>query len=242
MKRSRTPQVLLILAAVALAGGAGGSFMQYTELSDKFEALRELKKNARDPKEIQTELDETTAKVQESKTEIMHLEKSIPAFAYVPTMLKELETFGKQNGIEVLGVRPIPKPDTKDKNKPNKQPYEEIAIEVKGRGQFASVQKFISALQKFPKIVGARAVSMQPKNDPGTAGPRNLDVTIELRAYLFPPAEGEKIDLSVAGSHVPPTNSEGKLDPAKAAAQAPAKPAEAAKPNGTPFATGGSNR
>ncbi len=194
MKRSRAPQLFLILAAVALAAGAGGTFLQYQELSEKWDKVAELKKSSRDPKEIQAELDKTGEELTKSRTDLDHLEKSVPAFAYVPTMLKELEQFGKTNQIEVLGVRPIPKQDAKDKKK-KKQAYEEIAIEVKGRGDFKSVQQFVTALQKFPKIVGVRSVSLQPKTDPAEAALKKLDVTIELRAYLFSPAAGEKIEL-----------------------------------------------
>lgn len=212
MKRSRAPQLFLILAAVALAAGAGGTFLQYQELSEKWEKVAELKKSSRDPKEIQADLDKTGIELTKSKTELDHLEKSVPAFAYVPTMLKELEQFGKLNSIEVLGVRPIPKQDPKDKKK-KKQAYEEIAIEVKGRGDFKSVQQFVTALHKFPKIVGVRSVSLQPKNDPTEAAAKKLDVTIELRAYLFAPAAGDKLEL--------PADMKG-ADPKSASAVAPA--------------------
>lgn len=199
MAKNKSPQLFFILSALTLAGGTGATILQYQGLNEKWDNLAELKKDTRDPKDIQAELDETSAKVAAAKTEIMHLEKSVPAFAYVPTMLKELELCGKENGIEVLGVRPIPKADPKPTNSDNKgtarkkDPYQELAIEVKGRGEFKAVQAFVTALEKFPKIVGARQISLQPKNDSENRGTRKLDATFELRAYLFPPDGGTRI-------------------------------------------------
>lgn len=227
MKRSRAPQLFLILAAVALAAGAGGTFLQYQELSDKWDKVAELKREARDPKDIQADLDKTREELVKSKTELEHLEKSVPAFAYIPTMLRELEQFGKQNGIEVLGVRPIPKPEPKDKKKKKREAYEEIAIEVKGRGDFKSSQQFVTALQKFPKIVGVRSVSLQPKSEPGEAVSRRLDMTIELRAYLFAPAAEEKIAFPADNKNSDPKSASvaPKANPAEAKLkpQSPAK-------------------
>jgi Tfp pilus assembly protein PilO len=213
MEKSRTPQFLFVLAGLTLAAGAGGAFWQYSDLSQQKEALAELRKEARDPKDIQTELEETGAKVLEAKTQIEHLERGVPEFAYVPTMLTELEAFGKQHGIAVLGVRPIPKQEVKSKDgkaKKKKEPYQEIAIEVKGRGPYKAVHSWITALEKFPKIVGVHAVSLQPKNDPHHTGPKLLDATIEIRAFLFPPGEGEKIVLPAVAA---PPASAAKPEP-----------------------------
>jgi len=226
IKRSKTPQVFFILAVLTLAAGAVGSFFQYQEISDQKQTFDELKKDTRDAKEIQAELEATNEKVETSKIELEHLEKAVPAFAYVPTLLRELEMFGKKNGIDVLGVRPIPKVETKDKNgKPKKKAYEELAIEVKGRGLYKNVQAFVAALEKFPKIVGARAVSLTPKNDPNETRGKLLDVTIELRTFLFLPAEGEEVDLSsLPGNKKDALNSEtSNANPVKAPAAATAR-------------------
>lgn len=223
IKRSKTPQVFFVLAALTLTAGAVGSFFQYQEISDQQEMVKELEKDARDTKDIQADLDLTNESVATSKVELNHLEKSVPAFAYVPTLLRELELFGKEHGIDVLGVRPIPKVEPKDKSgRPKKKAYEELAIEVKGRGLFKNVQAFVEALQKFPKIVGARAVSLTPKNEPGETKGKTLDVTIELRTFLFPPAEDELIDPSaLAGSPKPAVNSQ---NPSADSVKAPVAP------------------
>jgi Tfp pilus assembly protein PilO len=209
MSKSNSPQLFFVMAALALAAGTGATIFQYNDLNDKWDELAEIKKDARDPKDIQKELEDTSAKVSASKAELEHLERGVPEFAYVPTMLKELEVYGKQNGIEVLGIRPIPKAEVKSDGKTprrKKEAYTEIAIEVKGRGPFKAVQSFVGALQKFPKIVSARAVSLQPKEMPGMTGVKLLDATFELRAYLFTPKEGEKMEpASLPGSSEAPS-------------------------------------
>jgi hypothetical protein len=44
--------------------------------------------------------------------------------------------------------------------------------------------RWVNGLQQFPKIVAARSVALSPKADPDRGG-FPLDVTIELRAYVF---------------------------------------------------------
>lgn len=225
-KRSKTPQVFFVLAILTLAAGAIGSFFQYQEISDQQGTVKELQKDVRATKDIQAELDETNEQVSQSKVELEHLERGVPAFAYIPTLLKELELFGKENGIDVLGVRPIPKVEAKDKNgkAKKKKAYEEIAIEVKGRGLFKNVQAFIGALEKFPKIVGARAVSLTPKNEPGATKGKLLDVTIELRTFLFPPVEGEVLSTAkLPGAAKDPMSSGNRPEGAPSAAPATPK-------------------
>ena len=246
MSKGKSPQLFFILSALTLAGGTGATIFQYQGLNEKWDNLAELKKDTRDPKDIKAELDETSAKVASARAEIEHLEKSVPAFAYVPTMLKELEQCGKENGIEVLGVRPIPKADPTPNNANNKgtarkkDPYQELAIEVKGRGEFKAVQAFVAGLEKFPKIVGARQISLQPKNDNENRGLRKLDATFELRAYLFPPDAGMKVTRPTLTK--PPVGGGSEAGNAAPGAQQP-NPAHAgnkpADPSATTVATNG---
>lgn len=239
MSKKKSPQLFFILAALMLAGGTGATIYQYSGINEKWDDLAELKKDTRDPKDIKAELDETSAKVASARTEIEHLERGVPAFAYVPTMLKELEICGKENGIEVLGVRPIPKaaPGPNDKNTSGthkkKDPYQELAIEVKGRGVFKSVQSFVVALERFPKIVGARSISIQPRNEADNPSVRKLDATIELRAFLFPPEAGagpyrpkDARTPAGKGSEAGNAGEAGNAPPAGTGVQTPGNPGE----------------
>lgn len=190
------PKLFAILAGVTLVGGLGACYWQYGQIGDLSGKVASLKKEDKDDKTVQAELAAALESLSEGQAKLDHLEKSVSQAAYVPTLLKELETAGRGNGIAVLGVRPIPKVEVKDKEgKPvrDKKPYTELGIEVRGRGNYRAVLSFVNALQTFPKIVAAKTISLTPKNDPtAKATGVNLEVTIELKTYLFAPAKEEE--------------------------------------------------
>lgn len=197
MKKAPNPKLFLILTILTVLAGSALAYMQFSAYGEVSADIENLKKNAKDPAEVQAELDAAILKLNETRSKLTHLEQSVPEMEYVPTMLKELEKLGQDCGIQVNGVRPIPRAAVKapvksedgETSKKARKPYTELDIEVKGRGHYGSVMKFIHGLTVFPKIVAARTVSLQPKNDSkqieAGMAPK-LDVTIELRSYLFP--------------------------------------------------------
>jgi Tfp pilus assembly protein PilO len=203
------PKLFIVLTILTVLAGSGLSYMQYSSYTVLKGKVEDLKKNAKDRTQIQAELTDANAQLNETRGKLVHLEQSIPEPTYVPTMLKELEKLGKESGIDVLGVRPVPKAvvkpmkqegdgaDTTSAKK--RKPYTELTIEVRGRGDYKAVMSFIKGLTTFPKIVAARTVSLQPKSDTKNLGAPKLDCTIELRSYLFP-ADGstKKADESDA--------------------------------------------
>lgn len=194
MKKQPNPKLFMGLTALTLALGIGLSMFQYSSLQDTQASVTKLRKDSLDESQLENELKTSLSQLQQCSARLNHLEKGIPELEYVPTMLKELESIGKENGLEVLGVRPVPKPvNPKDagKDKKSAKKYDELDIEVNCRGNYRSVKNFVSALQSFPKIVAARTVAMTPKQDTNVVGPPKLDITIQLRSYLFPPNKGE---------------------------------------------------
>lgn len=207
MKRTPNIKLFIGLAALALAAGLGGAYYEYSAMKDVGARVEALRKQSHDEKALNQQAEKAAAKLKESSERLVHLEANIPEFAYVPTLLKDLETVGKQSGLDVLGVRPMPKTDSKpaDKSqKPDRKPYDEMKIEVKGRGSYRAAFNFVTALKAFPKIVAARTVSIMPKSstDPGMAG--KLDVTVELRTYVFPTPTDSK--TAKAGKEVKSSN------------------------------------
>lgn len=185
MKKGPNPKLFLIMGVTTLVAGAGGVYVQYGTLSSTEARIQTLKKDVRDPKSMQAEVDQSAKQLADCLTELNHLEKGVPETAYIPTLLTDLEKSGNANGIKVTGVRPVPKVAAKD-DKATRKPYDELDIEVKGTGNYASVMKFVSALNSFPKIVAARMVTLSPKSDSSKTGPGDtLDVQIQLRAYIF---------------------------------------------------------
>lgn len=187
MNKTPNVKVLAALTAAAFLAGAGATFYQYSSMSEVAARVETLRKKAAHEKELAKQADATALKLKESQARLDHLEQGIPKAAYVPTLLKELEAVGTANGISVLGVRPVQMNDRakKEDAKKEKKPYEELRIEVKGRGNYRSVLNFLEALKKFPKIVAARSLTASPKMEPGQANSGKLDVTFELKTYVF---------------------------------------------------------
>jgi Tfp pilus assembly protein PilO len=200
VKKNPNPNVFLALTALVVLAGGAGSLYQYQSLSSQGKALEELRAKVRDESGIQAELDSASRKLEECADKLAHLEKGVPELAYVPTLLAELERVGADKGIEVLGVRPVPKNEPADGKKSRRDAYQELDIEVRGRGRYRAVMNFISALERFPKVVAVRTISLSPKTD--VAGGETLDVVIELRSYLFPAATADLTKTSAQGQGV----------------------------------------
>ncbi|HRI42932.1 MAG TPA: type 4a pilus biogenesis protein PilO [Fimbriimonadaceae bacterium] len=200
MKGGPNPTVFAIMAIASLVVGSGAIYWQYSQLSERLDSVTKLKKALRDENQTRQEVAESQLKVDESRQRLVHLEQGVPELAYIPTLLTELEAIGKENGLEVLGVRPVIKQaEAKKPNDsgqaPKKKAYEELNIEVKGRGNYDSVAAFLQALRTFPKIVAVRTVTLTPKYlDTGQgADSPTLDATVEIRAFLFPQAETQQV-------------------------------------------------
>ena len=199
MKKGPNPRTYMFMAIGTFVVGLGASYFGYSQVTSVQGEVSALKAEVKDEKEVQAELDKAKATLDECSEKLQHLEKGVPQFAYVPTLMTELEKTGKQYGIKVLGVRPIAKQmgaarkDDADPSAKAKKAYEEMTIEVKGVGSYGSVMRWVNALQQFPKIVAARSVTLSPKMEPGAAV-KPLDVTVELRAYVFKDSTAKKSD------------------------------------------------
>jgi len=193
VKSTPNPKIFAAMAGVMFLAGAGAVGYQSQLLETEHKKVKELRAEAKDPKAVQAELDESKQKLEQCKSDLNHLELGVPDFAYVPTFLQDLAKAGQANGIEVTGVRPVPNPPASKDAPPQRKAYDELNIEVKGRGNYASVRRFISALNTFPKIVAAKTVTLTP---PNSTDPRNvsdkLDVVISLKAFVFATPDSNK--------------------------------------------------
>lgn len=230
MKLQPNPKVFIALTALTLVAGIGLTYVEYSSGSETSMRIQQLKKNSKDERQLKTDLDTTTAQLQDCSLKLQHLEQGVPELAYIPTMLKELEKVGKDNGIEVTGVRPIPVAASTTKGKDGKpivekKAYTELNIEVKGRGYYSSVLKFVNALQTFPKIVAARTVSLSPKSASNDPGEPKLEITIQLRSYLFSDKDAPAVPPVTGTQPAPGTTTPGApLAPGTKSSPGPAKP------------------
>lgn len=192
MKRAPNMRIVTAITIVACVAGVGACFYQYSALNEAVARVDSLQKKSKSEKTLKAQALRTATQLKQCSDRLAHLELSVPDFAYVPTLLQELENVGRQNALEVLGVRPVAKADKKDgKDKTSdKKPYQDLKIEVKGRGTYKAVSDFVKALKTFPKIVAVRTLTLTPKNEPNSkTASSKLDVTLELKTYVFPPAD-----------------------------------------------------
>ena len=193
MKVTPGPKVFYILSGLVVAIGGVATYLGYSQVDEQHMKLENRRKEVRKEADVKKELEESTAKITQLQQQLKHLEEGVPSFAYIPTMLKELEVVGSSNGIDVLGVRPAIAPPPKGEKAEKKNPYEEQLINVKGRGNFRNVLNFVDSLNRFPKIVAVRMLNIVPKVDPAKPleSPK-LEVEIELKAYAFKDSDPSK--------------------------------------------------
>ncbi len=190
MKLNLTPKSFYALTGVVVFAGSGLMWMTNSSISSQTSHIETLKKEVRDEKTVLKELEDSKKKVEDLKFKLVHLEAGVQDFAYIPTMLKELEQFGKKNNLEITQVTPLVTPVTPGKDKEEdkrKSAYQEQNINVKGRGTYENSLKFLEALKVFPKIVAVRTVSLSPHADNNAKkyGKPILELELELRAYAF---------------------------------------------------------
>lgn len=200
MKRRHGAKFWILMTVLGVVGGAGLVGFQYSNLQQDKQRVDALRADTQDEAAVQASLERSKQNLEEAKARLTHLEQGIPSTAYIPTMLQELEKTGRASGISVTGVRPVPKANVPSATPPPaeggevvaKPAYDELQIEVKGRGTYGSALKFVQALQKFPKIVGARTLDIVPCVDPKDAKEGLVEITVGMRAFLFPQDDKKK--------------------------------------------------
>ncbi|MES1227347.1 MAG: type 4a pilus biogenesis protein PilO [Armatimonadota bacterium] len=191
MKQDNGKKTVQTLAVAVIALGGGLIYWQYNLRSGAEARLAKVKSETPDQKQVEQDLAQSRIDVAKYSVDLQHLEQGVPTNAYVATLLKELETLGFQKQLVVTGVRPVistvsaPPPTTKGSAVPAAKPYDELDIDITGRGRYLSVMEVVTALRAFPKIVAVKTVGLQPKNDPESKKLSLLDATISIKAYIF---------------------------------------------------------
>lgn len=199
---NKQPSIRMVVMAMVGAVLIGGGVNYWANGAAKAAKTRYETLVAEVPNEgeLRQMVTDSQTKVDEYKLQLQHLEQSVPGMAYVPTLLTELEMLGKQHNIAVTGVRPVigeRKPvntDDKASGSEKKKPYQEMSIDISGRGSYENVMQVVEALKKFPKIIAIQTVGLQPKKDTSQKGDGTsekpagvvLDATVRIKAYLFP--------------------------------------------------------
>lgn len=186
MKRTVNPKILTIIAGITLVLGAGIVYWQFSSMSAAKARVATLQRNTPTEKELMSSLASTQDRLAEFELKLAHLESSVPDVAYVPTLMRELEEVGVRSGIKVIGVRPVPESMFGDDKGKKDSPYNEIEIDVTGRGDYAAIQRFLADLLEFPKVLAVKKINITPKREMGDTAKPELEATITISAFVFP--------------------------------------------------------
>jgi Tfp pilus assembly protein PilO len=120
------------------------------------------------------------------QTQLAHLEKSLPAEAYVPTLLGQVEQVALANKLRIAEFRPKPLRASSTEEAPEGPKKFEFDLTV--NGTYVNVQRFLLSLTRFRKILALTDLNLRPVGDApkGTNPPLNGQLT--FTAYLGTPA------------------------------------------------------
>lgn len=195
MKKTPSPTFFIILTVASLAVWGVFVYWQYKNTSQTYSKVASMKKELAEASQLPAQVIKSHEMLQAAMQELTHLETGVSTAAYVPTLLKELQSTGEQCGLAITGVRPVPKAPPKQKKgqsaeaKPARKPYEELDVEVKCRGSFSATMTFLQKLADFPKIVGVRHMSLDPKTAADSLTLEGIESTITMRVYVFSTAQ-----------------------------------------------------
>ena len=188
MKRQMNPKVFGAMTVFAMLLGGGATYWQYNAAGKATAKIAALQLGTPSDEELQRSLAESTSTLAEYRKNVEHLEAGVPDVAYVPTLMKELEEVGQRNDFKVIGVRPVVQAfmPVLDGSIAKKKDYEEIEIEIKGRGRYADVKRFLDDLQEFPKVIAVNTVKIEPQREMGDRGAPQVEATVNVVLYVFP--------------------------------------------------------
>ncbi len=194
------PKTLVLLAILALALGGGAVYWQYNSMVEAETKMKALDAEVPEESELAASLEESKQKLLVLQKELTHLEKGVPQPAYIPTLLREIEKTGRDANLKVTGVRPVVAPPLPPGVEQEKKAYQELDIDITGKGDFQSVITLVEMLRKFPKIVAVKTVNLTPRVDASKPTYTHIDTTLKLRAFVFPTnEESSNASVSVAG-------------------------------------------
>lgn len=183
------PKVFGAMTVFALLIGGTATYLQYRVANKATAKIAALQAETPSDEELQRSLAQSTRTLAEYQDTVEHLEAGVPDVAYVPTLLKELEEVGESNNIKVTGVRPVAAvfmSRIEDGALNKKKAYEEIEIEVKGRGRYEDVKQFLDDLHEFPKVIAVKTVRIEPQREMGDQGAPVVEATVNVVLYVFP--------------------------------------------------------
>jgi Tfp pilus assembly protein PilO len=192
--------ILLVIACVAL-------FVKQQSTLAVVRAELESKQNQlNEGNALAARLESTEDLLRQDREQIKFLEASLPNFAYVPTLLRQIEALARDTNNGVRGVRPtleVKAPSrrerrsdpeaaakgedadkAKEAEKKPVEPYDKLKVQLTVTGRYADTLQFLQRLTRFPKIVAVEDLQLRPRiTDEG--GSPVIDVELNLSAYIL---------------------------------------------------------
>lgn len=200
IRPSKKAFVGLICAAILIIGIDG--YLYYnrsSRLSVLQEELTIKEKKFSDSKQIAKRLSQVESRYYDVQAQLSTLEQGVSSRAYIPSLLKQLESLGKSNQLKVAGVRPqpvvavAPAPPVEGAEKQAKkepEPYDRTNIDIEVTGTYWNVVSFINQLNSFPKIIAVRELQITPLSSGITkkTGSPQLSARFNTTAFILKPA------------------------------------------------------
>lgn len=199
-KGPNTKPLILFAVGVMLVGG-GFVYWQHSAKSSAQSRLAVLSERVRDEADVKSDLQYSRDLLTEAQFKLQHLERNVPDVAYIPTLLTELENVGKAHDMAIVGVRPILDPTQLSSDEEETESgYQEIEIDITGRGTYRAILNLLHALEHFPKVVSVQTVTLTPRRTTEADTDNQLEAVVRLTAYVFPDTKPEAPEAPVAAS------------------------------------------
>lgn len=185
----KTMKLLSVLVLITLLSGIGVSYIGYGKVGEAAQELETQRKALEAAKQAPRALEDLQAEYDRTVQELRYLERGVSEAAYMPTLLKQLESMVGEVDLKIQSIRPVARPpktpEEQKKEEADSKPYEEQLIQVSVRGRFWSLMSFLKNLQAFPKILAVQKLTAQSKLDPDQSGNPDLEVQMEVKAFIF---------------------------------------------------------
>lgn len=211
-----TTKTLLLLSVIAGLLFAS-TILTYTVGSGRLGAvtaqLQNKQKQVEDSTRIAKRLVEAQGAYLKAQGELGFLETSVSTYAYVPTLLGQLEALGKSHNLKVISVRPqmaaaAPAParrtseesegasDSAAKTAPKEKPkpYDEMKIEIQLEGSYWCMHDFMESLTRFPKIIAVKELQMSPSRMAERRSSPELQAKLVVTAFIFKDSAGKETE------------------------------------------------
>lgn len=210
---SKGVTALIIIAVVIFFGCTLGYIAAAGKLRSATAEMTAKKKKVAESRQIAQKLEESKLDYLDARSQIRFLESSVSDQAYIPTLLKQIESLGKSVNLRVSGIKPEPvkaqptarrlssgaqaasgniEAASEQKAQPGAQtaqkianPYDELKINVEAEGKYMNALDFMYKLTSFPKIIAVDTVEMSPASSSDEVGSPDLNIRLRVTAFVF---------------------------------------------------------